>query len=403
MRIIGLIVFLLVFAGLDYYLYRIIRVNFLGKPTAMTIFTVVWFIIPVVCVLLGFFAPYMNRTSRLLATNIAGIIFFSIFITAALVFVGDVVRLVANAISKPPTEAVSLSRRKMLSNLGLVMLTIPMASMFYGLFKTAYNFKIHRITLKFPNLPKAFHGFRFVQISDIHTGSFVQSDELDEAISIVLNEKADTIFFTGDLVNNKTEEAYQFKESLARLKAPYGVFSILGNHDYGDYARWESDEAKVKNLHDMIELQEKLGWNLLNNHHRILEKNGEKIAIVGVENYGAALRFPKKGDVDKAKKGTEDVPFKILLSHDPSHWDAKVVPEHKDMDLMLAGHTHGFQFGVEIPGIKWSPSQWIYKQWAGLYQKGSQYLYVNRGLGCIGYSGRIGIRPEITVIELEKA
>jgi uncharacterized protein len=210
------------------------------------------------------------------------------------------------------------------------------------------------------------------------------------------------IFFTGDLVNEETQEVDNYIHVFDKVKAPLGVFSITGNHDYGDYRIWSSTEAKQKNFQDLKTAHRLLGWDLLMNEHRFLRVDGEQLVVVGIENWGTG-RFPKYGQLDKAYQGAEDIPFKVLLSHDPSHWDAQVRPEYPDIDLMLAGHTHGFQFGVEAAGIKWSPSQWIYKQWAGLYQEGQQYLYVNRGYGYIGYPGRIGILPEITVFELKKA
>jgi len=402
-RIITTIVFFILFFGLDFYLYRVFRVHFLGKPMAMRIFTIIWFVLPLLCILFTFLAPNFNKTGKLLVTNLVMIFFFSILLTAILVFIADMGRLLLNISYKPKSEEISLGRRKALGNIGLILMAVPLGSMLFGLFKTAYDFKIHRIVLKFPNLPKAFAGFKFVQLSDIHTGSFMIHDELQEAVKLVLKENPDAVFFTGDIVNNRTDEAYPFVDILKDVTAPMGVYSTLGNHDYGDYEKWGTDDDKIANMNAMYELHAKLGWKLLNNENVILEKNGDKIAVVGVENWGASFRFPKKGDLVKAKAGTEEIPFKILLSHDPSHWDAQVLKDHPDLDIMLAGHTHGFQFGIEIPGIKWSPSQWLYKQWAGLYQTGKQYLYVNRGLGCLGYSGRIGIRPEITVIELQSA
>ncbi len=402
-RIISMFVFLLIFMGLEFYLYRVFRIHFLQRTEAKRIFTIIWFALPAICITLMLTSAYFSKTGKLLITNLVMIFFISIFLTGILVLLGDIFRLVFNQISKPSTEAVSLGRRKMLSNVGMILLAVPFGTLLFGLFKTAYNFKIHRITLKFPNLPDSFAGFRFIQLSDIHTGSFLKRDELGEAVRLTLLENPDAIFFTGDIVNNKTEEAEPFKDILSKLHAPYGVYSTLGNHDYGDYTRWPSKAEQIANMDAMYQLHKDMGWKLLNNEHTLLEKNGEKIAVVGVENWGASFRFPKKGDITKAKKGTEDVPFKILLSHDPSHWNAQVTKDHADVDLMLAGHTHGFQFGIEIPGFKWSPSKWLYKQWAGLYQEGEQYLYVNRGLGCLGYSGRVGIRPEITVIELQKA
>ena len=213
-------------------------------------------------------------------------------------------------------------------------------------------------------------------------------------------EQPDLILFTGDLVNDRATEMQDYIEIFSLLKAPLGVYSVLGNHDYGDYVRWENDEAKHSNLRDLMAVHDKMGWRLLMNEHAVIEKDGEKIALLGIENWGAKGRFSRYGKMEKAYPGTENYPFKILLSHDPSHWDAQVRTEYRDIDLMLAGHTHGMQFGLELPGIKWSPVQYMYKQWAGLYEFENQKLYVNRGFGFLGYPGRVGILPEITVIEL---
>ena len=215
-----------------------------------------------------------------------------------------------------------------------------------------------------------------------------------------MKENADIIFFTGDLVNDRATETEPFVEVLGRLKAPMGVFSTFGNHDYGDYTTWESAEAKMKNLEDLKQVHAKMGWKLMMNEHVVLEKGGEEIALLGIENWGGNFNFPKYGDMKKAHVGTEKYPVKLLLSHDPSHWNKQVKTEYKDVDITFSGHTHGFQFGIEIPGLRWSPSQYVYKQWAGLYQENNQYLYVNRGLGFLGYPGRVGILPEITVMEL---
>jgi hypothetical protein len=255
--------------------------------------------------------------------------------------------------------------------------------------------------MRSPKVPEAFRGFKIVQISDVHTGSWIRHSAMQQAIDLIHAQKPDLIVFTGDIVNNRTDEAIPFVSMLSRLRAPYGVYSVLGNHDYGDYENWPDEASKKANMEAMYHLHKNLNWDLLLNEHRLIEKDGQQIALIGVENWGAALRFPKYGRLGKASAGTENIPFKILLSHDPSHWDAEIVPKFSDIDLTLSGHTHGFQFGVEIPGFKWSPSQYLYRQWAGLYRHGSQYIYVNRGTGCLGYSGRIGIKPEITVIELE--
>ncbi|MGE0569358.1 MAG: metallophosphoesterase, partial [Bacteroidia bacterium] len=202
--------------------------------------------------------------------------------------------------------------------------------------------------------------------------------------------------------NNVAEEVNGYEEQFSRLKAPYGVYSILGNHDYGDYVQWDSQEAKVKNLEALKKKQAEFGWKLLINENVSISKNGQEIKLLGVENWGGNMRFPRYGKLSDAHEGTENVPFKILMSHDPSHWDMQVQLEYPDIDLTLSGHTHGMQMGIEIPGFKWSPIKYIYKNWAGLYKQNNQFLYVNRGLGFLGYPGRLGIWPEITVLELQK-
>ena len=293
-----------------------------------------------------------------------------------------------------------ISRQKFFSIAGVIFSTFTFAPLFYGMVKGAFSYKIRTEKLSFPNLPISFKGLKIIQISDIHTGSFISTEPLTKAIELIQAQNADLIFFTGDLVNDKTEEVIPFLDILSKIKAPMGVYSILGNHDYGDYPRWDSKEEKLENFHQMIETHKKLGWHLLRNENIILEKGNDKIALIGVENWGGKLGFPKYGNIDKAISGTEDYIFKILLSHDPTHWDMKIKEHYPDIDLTLSGHTHGMQFGVEIPGFRWSPSQYIFKQWAGLYKHNSQYIYVNRGLGFLGYAGRVGILPEITVIEL---
>lgn len=297
-----------------------------------------------------------------------------------------------------------ISRAKFLSYSAITLAAIPFAGFVYGMLKTAFDFTIRRVTIRLPNLPEEFNGLRIVQISDIHCGSFLSQKPFERAVEIIMEQKPDLIFFTGDLVNDRSEEALPFIDIWKKLSAPLGVYSILGNHDYGDYVTWDTTAAKRENFERLIDVHRQMGWDLLRNEHRIIERNGRQIALLGVENWGRALRFPRKGDLDKAKRNLPDnIPVKILLSHDPSHWDAQVRTQHPDIDITLSGHTHGFQFGIEIPGIKWSPSQWIYSQWAGLYKEGRQHIYVNRGLGFIGYMGRVGIKPEITVLELSKA
>ncbi|MDO6802818.1 metallophosphoesterase [Wenyingzhuangia sp. 1_MG-2023] len=292
-------------------------------------------------------------------------------------------------------------RRKFIGQVGLGLASIPFLGMLYGITKGKYNYKVKNVSLAFKNLPKAFHGLKIVHISDIHSGSFDDFDEVKHGVDLIKQQQADLILFTGDLVNNEAKEIVPYKELFGSLEAPFGKFSTLGNHDYGTHKRWSSKEEKRENLLELFVHQKEMGFELLNNQTFTLRKDNQEIDIVGVENWGKPP-FPQKGDLDKALEGTLSENFKILLSHDPTHWDEKVVPHSQSIDLTLSGHTHGMQFGVEIPGFKWSPSKYIYKRWAGLYQNKEQYLYVNRGFGFLGFPGRVGIWPEITVITLEQ-
>lgn len=293
------------------------------------------------------------------------------------------------------------ARRSFIATAGILTAGLPFATMLYGMARTGFAINVKKKKVFFEDLPKAFDGLKIAQISDMHSGSFGSVDFFEKAVSKILKQQPDIIFFTGDLVNNEAVEAERFVSTFQKLEAPLGVYSILGNHDYGDYGPWPSEQAKAANLQRLKNIHLDAGWNLLLNENRIIESNGEKLAIVGVENWGASRHFPKKGDLDKAVSGAENIPFKLLLSHDPSHWDAKVKDHPQKFQLTLSGHTHGAQFGIEIPGFRWSPAKYLYKQWAGLYEEADgQKIYVNRGLGFIGYMGRIGIPPEITILEL---
>ena len=293
-------------------------------------------------------------------------------------------------------------RRKFIRQSGLFLAAIPFGSMLFGITKGKYNFKINKVKLALKNLPEAFDGFKLVHVSDIHSGSFDDKDAVIKGIQMINDQGADAILFTGDLVNNDSNEILPFIEDFKKLKADYGIYSILGNHDYGDYKSWNSEKDKQDNMQLLYAHQKEMGFRLLNNDNVTIERDGEFIGIYGVENWGNPP-FPQRGDLDQALKGAEDLPFKILMSHDPTHWDKKVLEHPTHFDLTLSGHTHGMQFGVEIPGFKWSPIKYIYPQWAGLYKQASQLLYVNRGFGFLGFPGRVGIWPEITVIELSKA
>jgi len=294
----------------------------------------------------------------------------------------------------------SISRLKFLNQIALGFSLFTFSGLIYGIIKGAFNYKVHSIKLVLPNLPSAFNGLKIIQISDIHSGSFVSSTPLEEVVKIIDKQNPDIIFFTGDLVNDRASETDLLIEVLSKIKAPLGVYSTLGNHDYGDYVTWESETAKTKNLESLKNVHSKIGWKLLMNEHVTIKKNDAEIAIIGIENWGGNFNFPKYGDLKKAYAGAENYPVKLLLSHDPSHWNLEVIEKFKNIDITFSGHTHGAQFGIEIPGFRWSPSQYAYKQWAGLYNQQNQYLYVNRGVGFLGYPGRIGISPEITVMEL---
>lgn len=303
-----------------------------------------------------------------------------------------------NRYLRTPSEK-GISRSQFLSNVAILTGGTLMGILIHG-FSNRYNYQVRRVRLRFQNLPPAFRGMKIVQLSDFHTGSFDDPEKVKRGIDMILLEKPDFVFFTGDLVNDKASELLEeYRTMYARIQAPMGVYSTLGNHDYGDYTHWPSADAKLKNLEELKSIEASFGWMMLNNQHVILNRSGQRLAIIGVENWSAFARFKRYGDLKKAYEGVQDIPFKILLSHDPSHWDAEVNKSFPDIDLTLSGHTHGMQFGVEIPGFKWSPIEYLYKEWAGLYKRGTQILYVNRGFGFIGYPGRVGIMPEVTVLQ----
>lgn len=403
------VLILVVVIAAEYYMWKAIQALFAGDKYRWFRWTYVVLNTVLVLVFLSSRTLLKNVSSSHTLMYLQAL--FVIFALSKLIvflffFVNDITQIsnyaYQKARSKPTTGAV-ISRSSFLSTLALSIATIPAASLIYGMVINAYNYQYRRVKIKFPNLPDAFHGFTMVQLSDIHSGSFTQIAPIEKAVEKINQLNPDVILFTGDLVNNVAEEMQPYMNAFGQLCAKHGVLSVTGNHDYGDYVPWDSKEAKRANFERFIQVHKDLGWDLLMNEHRIFERNGEKIAFIGIENWGHALRFPRYGKLSEAYKGTEEIPFKVLMSHDPSHWDAQVRPEFPDVDLTLSGHTHGFQFGVESKYLKWSPSQWVYKQWAGLYQIGKQYLYVNRGFGFLGYPGRVGILPEITIIELQKA
>jgi len=327
-------------------------------------------------------------------------------ILTLVLFLEDVYRVLSGTISKisgNTTGSFIPERRKFISQIALGIAAIPFSSLIYGMTKGKYNYKVITQQIFFPDLPDAFDGFKITQISDVHSGSFDNPDKINYAIDLINEQPSDMILFTGDIVNTHAKEMLPWIETFNRIKKhPYGKYAVLGNHDYGEYVEWKNKVDKAKNFHDIKELYGKIGFNLMLNEHTYIQKGNDKLALVGVENWGT--KFKKAGDLHKASEGLTKEEFKILMSHDPSHWDAEVNKHPKDFHLTLSGHTHGLQFGIEIPGFfKWSPAQYVYEQWAGLYEKAGKYIYVNRGFGFHAYPGRVGIMPEITVIELKKA
>lgn len=406
-------IIIVILALLDIYVFQVVKlVSQSASARAKTAIFAGYWTVSGLTFLLLILLPYLNfetwpKAIRTYAFATVVGLFFAKIIAVSFFLVDDIRRAIQWAIGKffvknTDREGFSgegISRSAFLSWLGLAAGGTLFGTLVYG-FGNKYNYNLKRLALAFDNLPNAFKGLKIIHISDIHSGSFNDKDAVQRGVDKIMKEKPDLILFTGDLVNDRATEMHDYIGIFNQLKAPLGVYSTLGNHDYGDYVQWESRELKAANLKQLKEIHAQLGWRLLMNEHVVLEKGNQQIAVLGIENWGAKGRFPKYGKMNEAHPGTENYPFKILLSHDPSHWDAEVKTQYPDIDLMLAGHTHGMQFGVELPGFRWSPVQYMYKQWAGLYETGKQKLYVNRGFGFIGYPGRVGILPEITLIEL---
>ena len=399
---------------MDTYIFQARKVvsQSASPKTKTIIYAVYWAIsaLTIISFLIFFFTDhsFLGKKFRtyLFATAIG--LFLSKLIVIVFLFVDDLRRgiqwiagkLFFNNTDVDTMSGDGISRSVFLSWLGLAAGGTLFGGLLYG-YTNKYNYNLKRIQLSYDNLPAAFKGLKIVHISDIHSGSFTDKKAVLHGVEKILNEKADIILFTGDLVNDRTSEMEEYMEVFNKLKAPMGVYSTLGNHDYGDYVSWPyKGLSKEQNLENLKKVHAGLGWKLLMNEHVILERGGAEIALLGIENWSNKARFPKHGRMDLAHPGTEKYPFKILMSHDPSHWDAQVKPQYPDVDLTLSGHTHGMQFGIEIPGFKWSPVQYMYKQWHGLYEDGKQKLYVNPGYGFLGYPGRVGVLAEITVIEL---
>lgn len=408
------LIFTLLILLIDYYLFQaiitvskdwspmgknIIRIGF-WSVTALSLATLIW---------MNFGEPDSlgPHVRNWLRTALIGI-YLSKFFGIMVVFIDDLQRgvhwiasLFGNS-SDASTSSHAIPRSEFLAKAAIIASAVPFTALAFGIISGAHDYRVRRKTVYLPNLPKSFDGMKIGQLSDIHSGSFFNKTAVKGGVEEFLKEKPDVVFFTGDLVNNEASEVKDYINIFDKLNAPLGVYAITGNHDYGDYKSWASLGEKQQNFKNLIGAHKQMGFDVLMNEHRYLEQGGEKIAILGIENWGNG-RFAKYGKLDQAYAGIEDVPVKLLLSHDPSHWDAQVRKDYKDIDLTFAGHTHGFQFGIEIGDFKWSPVQYAYKQWAGLYKEDNQYLYVNRGFGYIGYPGRIGIPPELTIVELKRA
>ncbi|NNJ56029.1 MAG: metallophosphoesterase [Bacteroidia bacterium] len=412
-RMITMSIVLIVFLGIDLYVFQGFRL--LTKkwfPNTQLILNVVYWAIPIlllgVVVGTAFLSPDPRKSKVLMW---AGSILFGITIAKitwlAFMVIDDLFRIVrysGEKISSSPSGK-TISRSEFIVSAGAIVAGSLFSGLIYGIAKGAHNYKVNCRTLKLKNLPDAFKGFRIAQISDVHSGSFWNKEAVNRGIDLILEQKPDAIFFTGDLVNNTADEFEGFKEMFGKLQAKHGVYSVLGNHDYGDYVTWPDKNGltKAQNLENLKNHQKDMGWNLLMNEHKIIEKDGAQLGILGVENWSAHSRFPKYGSLEAAYNGVEQVENKLLLSHDPSHWKDEVLDDYPDIDAVFSGHTHGMQFGIDTSFYKWSPVKYQYPEWADLYEENGRYLYVNRGFGYIGYPGRLGFLPEITVFELDQA
>ncbi len=407
----GFALIFLFIAIIEYYTFTALRFTLKSvRPSVRITINTLYILTSVSFILMFLFFPYL-RTIEISKTLKNFIFGFSFALLGAKILISLVLLLddlrrglfyifsffSYNDIKDVKTSK-GMSRSEFLNTVALLFGAGIFTTILYGM-TNRYKYKVKKIPLKFDNLPSAFKGLKAIHISDIHSGSFNNINAVKKGVELINSLKADIVFFTGDLVNNKSSEMQDYFDVFKKIKAPMGVYSILGNHDYGDYIEWESKEAKEKNLDLLKQIHRNMDWHLLLDEHVVLENKNDKIALLGVQNVSFNHRFPTYGSLEKAYQGTADYPFKILLSHDPTHWDGEINTKYKDIDLTLSGHTHGFQFGVEIPGFRWSVAQYAYKQWAGLYQKENQFIYVNRGFGFLGYPGRVGILPEITLLE----
>ena len=405
----------LVLLTLDVYIFQAVRYVFRQfSPTTKHVATAVYWLVSLLA-LASFF--YYNLSDKVAMSRDTRTLLFSlIFINYASKFFGILVLVVDDlgragrwawaqlrAESTTPTtaEGNTISRSDFLVKTSLVATALPALGMTYGIVSGAHDYRVRRLRVSLPHLPASFDGIRIAQLSDIHSGSFFNKTAVQGGVDLLLSEKPDVVFFTGDLVNNQATEIQDYFSIFGQVTAPLGVFSTLGNHDYGDYISWPSPQAKRQNLDLLKAAHAEMGWELLLDEHRMLREGDGTLAIIGIENWGTG-GFAQYGNLAQAHRGTAAADVRLLLSHDPSHWDAQVRPSYPDINIAFAGHTHGMQFGIETPSFRWSPVQYRYPRWAGLYQEGPQYLYVNRGYGYLAFPGRIGILPEVTIMELTR-
>ena len=398
------------------YLWTAVKPRIVKKsPFLKKVFSVLFWL-PLVIVIIAsialVFTELNNWPDVLRVYFVGGLLSYlvSLIFPVLFLFIADIIRWIHIffASKKKVNDRVDrlngepITRKKFIVNTGLSLGGIALGTMGFGMLHGNYNFKIWKFQLPILRMPKELSGLRILQISDMHLGTWVSTEPLDEAIQYMNELKPDLVFFTGDLVNAKTSEAFSFYDSLQKIKAKYGIYASLGNHDYGHYYRWESKEEEQKNWDDLLRFYNKLGWKLMRNESDIVIVNACRVLLTGVENWSLNPRFPRIGDLKKATEGYDSADLNLLLSHDPTHWDQKVKQFPIPFDITFSGHTHGFQFGFESTLFRWSPAQYLYKHWAGLYSDSSKekYLYVNRGIGAIGFPGRVGIRPEITLIEV---
>ena len=415
-RIFGLLVITILLILLDIYIYRAVRsVSWKWKDNNLLTFKYIWWGYTILLITGVFIGIFFNIKGFF--RTIIMVVFFLTFVSKIFILpfllIDDIRRGVIwikrkvsgsneDRPAQPARTSGSIPRSEFLVRAGTLVAALPLAPFTYGMVSSAYDYRVKRRVLHLPNLPASFDGLKLGQISDVHSGSFYDRKAVIGGVEMLLKEKPDMIFFTGDLVNNVATEMRDYQDIFTKIKAPLGVFSVLGNHDYGDYHFGTAPSpAKAKNLSDLKLTHKNMGWDLLLNENRRIKIGNEEIGVLGIENWGAG-RFAKYGKMDLAVKNTDDLPVKLLLSHDPSHWRAQVLPEYPQIDAMFSGHTHGMQFGLITENFQWSPAQYVYNEWAGHYEENKQQLYVNVGYGFLGYPGRVGILPEITIFELRR-